>query len=295
MRCQPDSLLGDALGKQYVERTFGAEGKERTLTMVREIEAAMQRDIESLSWMTPATKKQALEKLHAITNKIGYPDKWKDYSKVAIARDDALGNVIRLREWAVNYDLAKIGNRVDKKEWGMSPPTVNGYYNPQMNDINFPAGILQPPIYSNSAGDAFNYGAIGAVIGHELTHGFDDEGRQFDAQGNLRDWWTSEDAKEFEKRADCIAEQYSGYTAVADVKLNGRLTLGENVADNGGVRIAMMALTNVLGAAESKPVDGLTAAQRFFLGFGQVWCSSTRPESRACSRRWIPTLRPSTA
>lgn len=279
-RCvsRTDSFLGDALGKKYVERTFGAEGKQRTLAMVREIESAMERDIESLAWMTPATRKQALEKLHAITNKIGYPDKWKDYSNVKIARDDWFGNMLRIREWHVNYYLAKIGKPVDKAEWSMSPPTVNAYYNPQMNDINFPAGILQPPFYSNAAGDAPNYGAIGSVIGHELTHGFDDEGRQFDAAGNLRDWWTGADAKAFEQRADCIASQYGGYTAVDDVKVNGRLTLGENVADNGGVRIALMALNRVLGNSKPAAKDGFTAAQQFYLGFAQLWCSNTRPE-----------------
>ena len=278
-RCvsRTDRLLGDALGRKYVERTFGEQGKQRTLTMVKEIEGAMQRDIESLGWMGGDTKKQALIKLGSIVNKIGYPDQWKDYSSVKIARDDALGNSTRLRQWAVEFDIRKIGKPVDKKEWGMSPPTVNAYYNPQMNDINFPAGILQPPFYSNAWSDAANYGAIGAVIGHELTHGFDDEGRQFDASGNLRDWWSEADGKAFEKRAECIATQYGGYTAVDDTKLNGKLTLGENVADNGGVRIAMMALTHVMGDVEKKQ-DGFTAAQRFFIGYAQLWCANTRPE-----------------
>jgi endothelin-converting enzyme/putative endopeptidase len=273
-----DNLLGDALGQKYVDQTFGVEGKERTLEMVRAIEGGMERDIQSLDWMTPATKKQALAKLHSVANKIGFPDRWDDYSSVTIARDEALENVFRLREWHVADDLAKIGKPVDRGEWGMSPPTVNAYYNPQMNDINFPAGILQPPFYSNVFDDAVNYGAIGAVIGHELTHGFDDEGRQFDDRGNLRDWWTEEDARAFEKRAACIAEQYSEYVAVDDVKLNGKLTLGENVADNGGVRLAFMALMSSLKNSERERIDGFTPEQRFFLGYGQIWCMSLRPE-----------------
>ena len=274
-----DDLLGEALGQKYVERTFGAEGKQRTLEMVRGVESAMERDIKALDWMQDQTKQQALVKLHAIANKIGYPDKWKDYSSVQIARDDALGNAYRLREWAVDDDLRKVGKPVNRGEWGMSPPTVNAYYNPQMNDINFPAGILQPPFYSNSSENAVNYGAIGAVIGHELTHGFDDEGRQFDAKGNLRDWWTPADATAFEKRATCIADQYSSYVAVEDVKLNGRLTLGENIADNGGVRLAKMAFLEKIGQAKQSKVDGFTPEQRFYLGFGQIWCQSVRPEA----------------
>ncbi len=273
-----DRQLGDALGQKYVDRTFGAEGKQRTLAMVADIEASMGRDIQSLDWMSESTKKQALIKLHAVTNKIGYPDKWKDYSAVEIARDDALGNHLRLREWAVNYDLNKIGKPVDKGEWSMSPPTVNAYYSPQMNDINFPAGILQPPFYSNNRDAPVNFGAVGAIIGHELTHGFDDEGRQFDAQGNLRDWWTADDAKRFEERAACIADEYGEFTAIEDVKLNGKLTLGENAADNGGVSLALMSLRRVLASKNPGGIDGFTPEQRFFLGFGQIWCENIRPE-----------------
>jgi endothelin-converting enzyme/putative endopeptidase len=273
-----DSLLGDALGQQYVERTFGAAGKQRTLAMVREIETSMDADIKSLAWMSETTKQQALIKLRGITNKIGYPDRWKDYSSVKILRDDALGNTIRLREWAVNHEINKIGKPVDKTEWQMTPPTVNAYYDPQMNDINFPAGILQTPFYGNNRDDAVNYGAIGAVIGHELTHGFDDQGRQFDANGNLRDWWTPQDAKEFEKRADCIGKEFSQFTAVDDVKVNGELTMGENVADSGGVRLAMMSLMRVLGGMNPGKIDGFTPEQRFFIGFGQIWCANLRPE-----------------
>ncbi len=273
-----DDLLGDALGQKYVDKTFGVEGKQRTLEMVRQIESAMQRDIESIAWMTPETKKQALVKLHAVANKIGFPDKWKDYSSVKIVRDDALGNVLRLQSWAVSYEMAKIGKPVDRGRWSMSPPTVNAYYNPQMNDINFPAGILQPPFYSNHVDSAVNYGAIGAVIGHELTHGFDDEGRRFDAKGNLRDWWTPQDGKAFEERAACVANEYSQFTAVADVKLNGQLTLGENVADNGGVRLAYMALMQALDGRQKQKLHGFTPEQRFFLGYGQIWCQNSRPE-----------------
>ncbi|HZT38073.1 MAG TPA: M13 family metallopeptidase [Bryobacteraceae bacterium] len=273
-----DALLGDALGQKYVEKTFGAEGKQRTLKMVREIEAAMQKDIESLDWMSPETKKQALIKLHAITNKIGYPDKWKDYSSATIARDDAFGNAMRLRAWSVQHELEKIGKPVDKTEWQMSPPTVNAYYDPQMNDINFPAGILQPPFYSNNIDDAVNYGAIGAVIGHELTHGFDDEGRQFDAQGNLRDWWKPEDARRFEERTDCLVKEYSSFSVEDSVHVNGKLTLGENTADNGGIRLALMAFLADLANKPKSDIDGFTPEQRFFLGYGQIWCENVSPE-----------------
>ncbi len=228
--------------------------------------------------MTPETKKQALLKLEAVKNKIGFPDKWRDYSSIKIDRDDALGNDRRATEFEVERGLHKIGKPVDRAEWGMSPPTVNAYYDPQMNNINFPAGILQPPFYSNKIDDAVNYGGIGAVIGHELTHGFDDEGRQFDAQGNLRDWWTPADAKAFEERAECFVKEYSSFIAVGDVHLNGKLTLGENTADNGGLRLAFMALMDELKGKQPPKIDGFTPGQRFFLGWGQVWCDSRRPE-----------------
>jgi putative endopeptidase len=273
-----DSDLGEALGIAYVDRTFGKEGKDRTLAMVHAIEKALRDDIGQLSWMTDETKKRAYEKLDAISNKIGYPEKWRDYSKLQIARGDALGNSFRANNFETNRKLAKIGKPLDKSEWEMTPPTVNAYYNPQQNNINFPAGILQPPFFDKSLDDAVNYGAIGAVIGHELTHGFDDEGRQFDAQGNLRDWWTERDNAAFNERASCFADQYSEYTAVDDVKLNGKLTLGENVADNGGVRLAYMALLDTLGGKPVAPVDGFTPEQRLFLGWGQIWCQNVRPE-----------------
>ncbi len=230
-----DDDLGEALGQAYVERVFGAEAKQHALAMVKQIEDAMQKDIESLPWMTEPTKQHALEKLHAVVNRIGYPDKWRDYSALRISRDDELGNVRRAREFEFQRQLGKIGRPVDRTEWDMTPPTVNAYYDEQLNDINFPAGTLQPPLFDPNADDAANYGDTGATIGHELTHAFDDEGRKFDAQGNLHDWWTPDDGRQFEKRAACIASQYSHYTAIDDIKVNGQLTLGENVADLGGL------------------------------------------------------------
>ncbi len=279
-RCvdQVDSELPDALGKKFVETTLGEEGMRRTHEMVGEIEKAMGKDLESLDWMTPKTKEQALIKLHAVLNKIGTNDKWRDYSSVKIVRDDLFGNSDRASEFEVRRQLAKIGKPVDKKEWEMSQPTVNAYYEPLQNNINFPAGILQPPFYDNSMDDAVNYGAIGSVIGHELTHAFDDEGRQYDAKGNLHDWWTADDSKAFDQRADCLVKEYGGFTAVDDIKLNGKLTLGENTADNGGLRLAYMALMDKLGGKEPEKKDGFTAEQRFFLGWGQVWCENRTPE-----------------
>jgi putative endopeptidase len=273
-----DNQLGEALGKAYVQKTFGAEGKERTLKMVHALETALGQDIEKLSWMTPATKKEALVKLKAITNKIGYPDQWRDYSSVEIKRDDAIGNGFRADQFEFQRQLNKIGKPVDRLEWGMTPPTVNAYYDPQMNNINFPAGILQPPFFDNSMDDAVNFGGIGMVIGHELTHGFDDEGRQFDREGNLKDWWTPADAKEFQQRAACVDDEYSSFTVAPGAHINGKLTLGENTADNGGTRIALMALLNTIGK-NGKNIDGFTPEQRFFLAFGQVWCSNEREES----------------
>jgi len=226
----------------------------------------------------PETKKQARVKLAAITNRIGYPDKWRDHSSLKLSRGDALGNSLRANEFEFQRQLNKIGKPVDKNDWPYPPSTVDASYNPQLNNITFPAGILQPPFYDNQADDAMNFGGIGAVIGHELTHGFDDEGSQFDAQGNLRDWWTEQDKKEFEQRTQCVADQYSGYAAIDDLKVNGKLTLGENVADNGGLRIAYMALVSTLAGKEPAPVDGLTAEQRFFLGWANVWCQNRTDE-----------------
>ena len=269
-----NSDLGEAVGQKYVDLTFGASGKERTLQMVDAIEKALGQDIETLSWMSPETRKQAEVKLKAITNRIGYPDKWRDYSSLKIVRGDALGNSLRANEFDFQRELNKIGKPVDKNDWPYPPMTINASYNPQLNNITFPAGILQPPFYDNKADDAMNFGGIGAVIGHELTHGFDDQGSQFDAQGNLRNWWTDQDKKEFDQRTSCVADQYSGYTAVDDVKVNGRLTLGENTADNGGLRVAYMALMNPLAGKDPAPVDELTAKQRFFLGWANGWCQN---------------------
>jgi len=274
-----DGDLGEALGKVYVERTFGEEGKTRTLEMVKAIEGAMASDINGIDWMTADTRRAAQLKLQAVANKIGYPDKWRDYSTLRIVRGDAYGNSQRANTFAYRWQMAKIGKPVDKTEWLMTPPTVNAYYNPLENNINFPAGILQPPFFIKAADDAVNFGAAAAVVGHELTHGFDDQGRRFDAQGNLRDWWTEADGKAFDERALCIDKQYSGYTAVDDIKLNGKLTLGENVADNGGLRLAWMALNELM---KTKPLpakaDGLSPQQRFFVGWGQMWCENRSDE-----------------
>jgi putative endopeptidase len=275
-----DNDLGEALGRAYVERNFSPEAKERAQKMVKEIEDAMGRDIDSLPWMTATSKQRALEKLHAVTNKIGYPDKWRDYSALTITRDDEMGNVLRAREFEFHRQLNKIGKPVDHGEWQMTPPTVNAYYDPQMNDINFPAGVLQPPLFDARSDAAPNFGDTGATMGHELTHGFDDEGRQFDAQGNLRDWWTPEDAKAFDQRASCISDQYSQYVVVDDIKINGKLTLGEDIADLGGVILAYMAWQDDTKGLRSEPLEGFTPAQRFFIAYGQSWCASTRDETK---------------
>ncbi len=276
-----DGALGEALGQVYAAQEFPPSNKQATLQMVHDIETAMGHDIDTLDWMNSATKARAKEKLHAVADKIGYPDHWRDYSKLVVVRGDAYGNSIRATEFENWRELAKIGKPVDRGEFGMSPPTVNAYYSSGMNDINFPAGILQPPFYDAHATDAENYGHIGAIVGHELTHGFDDHGRQFDGNGNLSDWWTDEDAKKFEQKADCEVKEYSGFTAVDDAKVNGKLTLGENTADNGGLRLAYIAF---LEDAKRKNVDlnqkqdGYTPVQQFFLGYGQNWCGATRPE-----------------
>ena len=238
--------------------------------------------------MSAETKKQAEVKLAAIANRIGYTDKWRDYGKLKIVRGDAIGNSLRANEFEFQRQLDKIGKPVDKSDWPYPPQTVNASYDPLQNNITFPAGILQPPFYDNNADDAMNFGGIGAVIGHELTHGFDDEGSQFDAQGNLRDWWTAEDKSAFKERTKCVSDQYSGYTAVDDVKLKGDLTLGENVADNGGLRIAYMALLSMQAGKEPEPIDGLTVQQRFFLGWANVWCESRTDESA----RMLATIDP---
>ncbi|HET7206859.1 MAG TPA: M13 family metallopeptidase [Terriglobales bacterium] len=277
-----DNALGEALGQRYVEETFGPDGKQRMLKMVDALEKALDQDIQTLPWMTEATKKQAKVKLQAIRNKIGYPDVWRDYSKVSVQPGDLMGNFLRANEFESRRQIAKISRPLDRNEWGMTPPTVNAYYNGSRNEIVFPAGILQPPFFDKKMDDAVNFGGIGLVIGHELTHGFDDQGRKYDPQGNLRDWWTDQDGKEFEKRAGCVANEYGNFIAVDDLKLNGKLTLGENTADNGGARVALMALLNTLAAdnagKDPAKIDGYTPEQRYFLGFGRVWCEKRRPE-----------------
>jgi len=277
-----DGALGEALGQKYVDQTFGPEGKARMLKMVGELENALDQDISTLPWMTEETKKQAKIKLQAIRNKIGYPDVWRDYSKLTVKQGDLMGNFLRANEFESRRDIAKISKPLDRKEWGMTPPTVNAYYSGSYNEIVFPAGILQPPFFDKNMDDVINFGGAGMVIGHELTHGFDDQGRKFDPQGNLRDWWTEQDGKEFDKRASCVADEYSGFNAVDELKLNGKLTLGENTADNGGARIALMALENEIAQDKTgklaQKVDGYTPEQRFFLAFGRIWCEKRRPE-----------------
>jgi endothelin-converting enzyme/putative endopeptidase len=273
-----DGDLGEALGKAYVARAFGPQAKADTLAMVTAIEAALQQDINTLSWMSDDTRKEALVKLRAVAHKIGYPDTWRDYSKLRIVRGDALGNSQRANAFEFHRAIDKIGRRVDRSEWGMTPPTVNAYYNPTENNINFPAGILQPPFYYGGGDRATNFGAAGAVVGHELTHGFDDEGRKYDARGNLHDWWKAEDASNFESRAQCLVDEYNGF-AIGDAKVNGKLTLGENTADNGGLRLALAAYLATAATAPDRVRDGFTPEQRLFIGFGQIWCGNERPES----------------
>jgi len=274
-----DQQLGEALGQEFVAQNFGPELKKATLTMTQEIEAEMGKSIESLSWMSEATKQRAQQKLHAIANKIGYPERWRDYSTLKVSRDGFAANVEQGNVFEAKRQLAKIGKPIDRGEWGMTPQTVNAYYDPQMNDINFPAGILQAPLYDAKMDDAPNYGNTGGTIGHELTHGFDDEGRQFDAQGNLKDWWTKKDAKEFETRAACVVDQYAQYTVVDDIKINSKLTLGEDLADLGGLVLAYTAWkAHVANMTLDPAKDGLTPEQRFFVGYAQWDCNDARPE-----------------
>jgi endothelin-converting enzyme/putative endopeptidase len=276
-----DQELGEALGQVYVARYFPPAEKQRTLDMTLAIEKAMDKDIDGLDWMSAATKVRAKEKLHGVMNKIGYPDKWRDYSSLAIVRGDALGNQMRVHQFEFARDLAKIGKPVDKGEWEMTPPTVNAYYDPQMNNVNFPAGYLQAPFFSGKEDDAANYGDMGSTIGHELTHGFDDEGRQFDKEGNLRDWWTKEDEQKFTELADCMVKQYDAIEAVPGVHLNGKLTLGENLADLGGLWLAWLAWQDKAQAAHmdmTGTTDGYTPEQRFWIAYAQQWCTQTRPE-----------------
>jgi len=279
-----DRDLGEALGQAYVDRAFPPESRARTIEMVHAIERAMHDDIESVNWMTPATKEQAMVKLKGIEDKIGYPSHWRDYSSVKVTRDNYLGNVEQASSFELERWVAKIGKPVDRSEWTMTPPTINAYYDPQLNTINFPAGILQPPFFEKTMDDSVNYGAIGMVIGHELTHGFDDQGRKFDAHGNLRDWWTAEDAKQYDERGKCISDEYTQEVPDAGpgVKQNGLLTQGEDTADNGGIHLALFALEAELKkqgkSLDDKDPDGWTYRQRFFLSNAYSWCANIRPE-----------------
>ncbi len=284
-RCtqQTDRALGEAVGQDWVAKYFTPQAKANMQELVHQLEASLHDDINSLEWMSPATKVEAQKKLVAFRDKIGYPETWRDYSSLTVRRDDRLGNRERANIFADRRDIAKIGKPVDEKEWGMTPPTVNAYYDPSNNDINFPAGILQPPFYDFKIDPAVNFGAIGVVIGHEMTHGFDDQGSQYDAQGNVRSWWTAADKAEFNKRTDCEVNEYGAFEPVPGAKLNGKLTLGENTADNGGLQISYMALHKELAKlgsdAATKKIDDYTPDQRYFLGYAQVWCENTREET----------------
>jgi putative endopeptidase len=274
-----DHLLGEALGQLYVKKAFPPEAKARADEMVRNIKAALRDRLEMIDWMSPSTKKAALKKLDAIAVKIGYPSKWKDYGGLAVDRGVYVLNVLQAQAFERRRELAKVGKPTDRAEWGMTPPTVNAYYQPSRNEIVFPAGILQPPFFDPKADDAVNYGGIGMVIGHELTHGFDDQGRQFDADGNLREWWTAQDAATYKERAAQIAAQYDGYTVLDGVHLNGKLTLGENIADLGGLKIAYLALKKARQGKPPEKLDGFTPEQRYFLAFAQLWRAKFRPEA----------------
>jgi putative endopeptidase len=274
-----DRLLGEALGKAFVQRWFGGDAKEEALKLVRSIQQTQGNNLATLAWMDAATRNKAQQKLAKIDNKIGYPDKWRDYSALTITRTSFLKSLLAAIAFETRRDLAKIGKPVDRGEWRMSAPTVNAYYHPQLNEMVFPAGILQPMFYTRGANDAVNYGAIGFVMSHELTHGFDDQGRKFDEAGNMRDWWSPSVAKDFAERTNCVEKQFSGYVAVDDIKLNGKLTLGENIADLGGLRLSMAAyLASRKAQMREASVGGFKPEQQFYLAAAQVWCSKMRPE-----------------
>jgi len=273
--------LGEALGQLYVEEYFPSSSKKRMVALVNNLRQAFGERIKKLDWMTDTTKEKALGKLAAITVKIGYPDKWKDYTSLDIIPESYYSNVISAREFEFNRDLNKIGKPVDKTEWGMTPQTVNAYYNPSNNEIVFPAAILQPPFFNPDADDAVNYGAIGVVIGHEMTHGFDDQGRQYDKDGNLNNWWTEEDAKRFKAKTDKLVALYDNYVVLDSLHVNGSLTLGENIADLGGLNISYEAYQKSLNGEMPKEIDGFTAAQRFYMGYAQVWRQNIRPKEMA--------------
>ena len=273
-----DADLGEALGQVFVAKVFPPAVKADADAMVKFVQAAMARRIDALDWMAPETRKAAHEKLAAMKNKIGYPERWRDYSSVVVERGDFAGNVARATAFETRRQLAKIGKPLDRAEWGMTPPTVNAYYNPSMNDMNFPAGVLLPPLWDPKMDLAPGYGNTGGTVGHELIHGFDDEGRQFDAKGNLRDWWTEADGREFEKRAACVADQYARYTVIDDIQINSKLTLGEDIADLAGILLAWDAWKLATAGQKLEPRDGLTPEQRFFVGNAQWACANERPE-----------------
>jgi endothelin-converting enzyme/putative endopeptidase len=273
-----DQGMGEALAQPFVSETLGAEGKGRALELIGQIEAAMHENLATLAWMDAPTRARAEEKLALIANKIGYPDVWRNYDALRIDRASYAGNVLAASAFETRRNLAKIGRPVDRGEWYMSPPTVNAYYDPSMNQMVFPAGILQPPFYSNRATDAVNFGGIGMVMGHELTHGFDDEGRKFDGRGNLVEWWTAAVGAEFEKRATCVEKQFDAYTPIDGLHINGKLTLGENIADLGGLKLAYAALTKRLRAQPEPKTGGFTPEQQLFIGYAQAWCGNMRPE-----------------
>ncbi len=275
-----DGAMGEALGQDWVTKYYPASAKVQMAELIAQLETALGEDLKSLDWMSPATKVEAQKKLAAFRQKIGYPDTWRDYSTVTVDRKDRVGNAARIAVFNDKRELAKIDKPVDEKEWGMSPPTVNAYYNPAQNDINFPAGILQPPFFDPGGDAAVNFGAIGMVIGHEMTHGFDDQGAKYDEVGNVRSWWTAEDKAKFDERTGCEVKEYNAFEPVPGANVNGQLTLGENTADNGGIRIAYAALQSEMRKpGVVKPmVDGYTPDQRFFLGFAQVWCENRREQ-----------------
>jgi putative endopeptidase len=275
-----DQLLGEALGQLYVAREFPPEAKARAEKLVYNVKQTLRERLSQLEWMSPETRKEAVKKLDAMQVKIGYPNRWRDYSGLTLNEDVYVKNVLAAKAFDRRYELSKIGKPVDRNEWHMTPPTVNAYYNPQLNEIVFPAGILQPPFFDAKADDAVNYGAIGMVIGHELTHGFDDQGRKSDAAGNLRDWWRPDDEVRFKERAARVAKQYGGYVVLDGLTINGELTLGENIADLGGLKIAYVALQKTLNGQPQRKIDGFTPAQRFFLSFAQVWRGQIRPEAQ---------------
>jgi predicted metalloendopeptidase len=273
-----ENAIGEGMGKLYVAKHFPAERKARMEELVKNLLVAYKQSIDSIDWMGADTKKQAQDKLAKFTPKIGYPNKWRDYSKLNFTSGDLIGNLGRASEFAYNRNLEKLGKPIDKEEWGMTPQTINAYYRPTANEIVFPAAILQPPFFDMKADDAVNYGAIGAVIGHEISHGFDDSGSQYDGDGNLRDWWTKEDRAAFKVKADAMVKQYGSYEPVPGYAINGKLTLGENIADNSGLAIAYKAYKISLGGKASPVIDGLSGEQRVFMGFGQVWRTKMREQ-----------------